>query len=339
MIRHIPAGRHASVTAALENLSAAVKDGREPLRLELAPGCYHEMLFLNIPRLEIVGLGERPEDVRILYGRGARHKDPQGEDWGTFRTPTVHAECEELLLENLSIENTAGPGRRAGQAIALSLNCARALVKNCRLCGDQDTLFLAPLPGAAVLPDGFRGSENWRRQSRCRSHFINTYIEGGVDFIFGGGEALFEECIIRSLRPSDIAERGSGESLGYITAASTAENQERGLIFYRCRLISDCPPESVYLGRPWRDHAKTVWIECEMGAHIRPEGWHDWHKAEARRKSFYAEYESSGPGARPHERVDWSRPLDAAAAEKILRDCREAVKTERQETERQEKDG
>ncbi len=325
MVKQIRSADYPSLAEALKNLPESVLKGEERLRLELAPGIYREKLFLTVPKLEIAGTGDDPSDCIIRYDDGALGKDKDGEALGTFRTPTLYAESDTLLLENLTIENSAGPGRVAGQAVALALNCREATIQNCCLKGDQDTLFLAPLPPSAVLDGGFRGTEKWRRRSSCRSHFIKTSVEGGVDFIFGGGEALFEDCLLRSLRPSDIAERKRGESLGYITAASTPEDQERGLIFYRCRLISDCPPASVYLGRPWRDHAKTVWIACEMGDHIRPEGWHDWHKEEARRKSFYAEYKSLGPGACPEARVSWSRPLDAAAAEKILKGFRQAA--------------
>lgn len=325
MVRQIGGQDYPSIGTALENLPPDVLSGAASLRLLLAPGLYREQLHLTVPRLEISGLGKTPADCRISFARGARGLDPSGEPWGTFRTPVVHAENDYLQLENLTIENTAGPGREAGQAIALSLNCARAELKHCRILGDQDTLFLAPLPRAAVLPQGFRGTENWRPRTDCRSYFSDCLIAGGVDFIFGGGAALFENCSIRSLPPSDIGRREETESLGYITAASTPRGQAFGLVFAGCRLLSDCSAGSVYLGRPWREYAQTAFIGCHFAAHIRPAGWHDWHKTEAQKTVFYAESENDGPGALNERRVSWCRRLSAEEGEQYLARAKQEI--------------
>ena len=78
-----------------------------------------------------------------------------------------------------------------------------------------------------------------------------------------------------------------------MTAASTAEGQKYGYVFSECKLTSsDCPDASVYLGRPWREFAKTVFLHCEFGPHIHPERFHDWNKKEAHDTIFYAEYEN-----------------------------------------------
>ena len=75
---------------------------------------------------------------------------------------------------------------------------------------------------------------------------------------------------------------------GYVTAASTPEGQEYGYVFSKCRIVSEeCQPGSVYLGRPWRDYAKTIFIDCSFGAHIHPALFHDWGKEQARKTLFY----------------------------------------------------
>lgn len=310
---------YGSLQAALAELPPEVIDGSELLTLQLAPGHYHERIFTQVPRLHLQGMGEDPADTLIEYDLGAFAQDADGEKLGTFRTPTFHCESESLHLENLTIQNSAGPGHSAGQAIALSLNAGQAFVECCRLLGDQDTLFLAPLPPGALQPKGFLGTELWRRREVCASVFTDCYIEGGVDFIFGGGAAWFERCEIFSRCPDDFADRPDGVPAGYLTAASTPEGQPFGLVFADCRLTSNCPQASVYLGRPWRDFARTLLLRCYIGAHIKPEGWHDWHKENAQSTVWYGEWASTGPGSDTDKRVAWSRLLHEDVARTITR--------------------
>ena len=149
---------------------------------------------------------------------------------------------------------------------------------NCRFVANQDTIYTYG-----------KGQ---------RQYFKNCWIEGTTDFIFGASTCWFEDCTILSKRDS------------YITAASTPENEEFGYVFKNCRLIHNENATKVYLGRPWRSFAKTVFIDCELGDHIRPEGWHNWGKPYAEKTTFYAEYGSKGPGAEG-ARVKWSHVLKA----------------------------
>ena len=164
----------------------------------------------------------------------------------------------------------------------------------CRFLGYQDTLYL--------YGQGNRDGETVARNASVR--FEECYVEGTTDFIFGSAEALFDRCEIRSKADS------------YVTAASTCRGQRVGFVFRRCRLTADEGVTKCYLGRPWRDHAQTLFIDCELGAHIRPEGWHDWNKPQAHRTTRYGEYGSTGAGA-AGERVRWARRItekEAAAA-------------------------
>ena len=121
--------------------------------------------------------------------------------------------------------------------------------------------------------------------------------------IFGPGTCVFENCEILSKKNS------------YITAASTVKGEDYGYVFIGCRLTAAPGVDKVHLGRPWRDHAKVVWIGCEMGGHIRPEGWHNWNRPEREKTAYYAEYGCTGPGARTDGRVKWSHRLTARQAE------------------------
>ncbi|MFT3785554.1 MAG: pectinesterase family protein [Tepidisphaeraceae bacterium] len=178
---------------------------------------------------------------------------------------------DDFHAENLTFANTAGDH---GQAMALRLQADRAVLRDCRLLGWQDTL---------LVHSG-------------RHYFSNCHIEGRVDFIYGAGVDVFEKCEIDS-------KQG-----GYITAASTAEGAPFGYVFLDCKLVSS-DPAPTYLGRPWRPFAKVAFIRCEMGAHIRPEGWHNWNKPDAEKTSFYAEYACTGPGADRAQRVSWAHRL------------------------------
>ncbi len=308
MIRTAGSARYPTIQEALSDLPTSILSGEEELILFLLPGYYREKLHITTPHLQIRGLGT-PEECRIVYNDGAHDLDETGTPLGTFRTPTVHAESLQLKLENITIANTAGPGHEAGQAIALSLNCLNAELRNCHILGNQDTLFLAPLPQYAIEPNGFRGTSTWRTIVKCVSTFYDCYIEGNVDFIFGGGAAWFENCDIHSVTPDIVAKQPKEKPLGYISAASTPEGQTYGFVFNNCRLTSNCSKGSIFLGRPWRDFAKTIYVNCTMGAHIHPAGWHDWGKKDAQQSSFYAEGTCKGPGASTESRVSWSHQL------------------------------
>ena len=204
------------------------------------------------------------------------------------------------------------PRERAGQAIALYADGDGFLCEDCRLSGAQDTLFTAPLPPREAQPGGFIGPKRFAPRVPQRQVYRRCRIEGDVDFIFGSAAAWFEDCDIVSI--DGRADR-SAPFGGYATAASTPEGQRYGYVFNRCRFLSEgCPDGSVYLGRPWRAFARTVLLRCELGAHIRPEGWHDWNQPTFPETGLYAEYACYGPGA-AGEPVPSARRLSDAEAE------------------------
>ena len=192
----------------------------------------------------------------------------------TFFTYTLLVEADDFYAENLTIENSAGP---VGQAVALHVEGNRCAFKNCRILGNQDTLYST----------GEKSSQL----------FTNCRIEGTTDFIFGSSTAVFSQCTIVSKKDS------------YITAASTNEGKEFGFVFIDCDLKAADGVNKVYLGRPWRPYAKTVFMECNLGAHIAPEGWKEWSNAENKSTTFYAEYKNTGAGANVSKRVSWSHQL------------------------------
>ncbi len=262
-------------------------------RIHLAPGNYKEQVVIDLDHLILEA--EDPEKTIITGNLFARMPADDIGKLGTFRTYTLLVDAAHVTLKNITIENTAGPGHEVGQAIALYADGDNLIVENCRILGHQDTLFTGPLPPKEIEPNGFVGPKQFAPRINGHQTYINCYICGDIDFIFGSATATFESCTIESL-PCET---------GYITAASTPEGQDLGYLFNNCRFVSSVTAGSVYLGRPWRNHAKTIIQNSYLDAHINPKGWHDWHKPDAHASVFYAEVNNHGPGAGLSHRPYW----------------------------------
>lgn len=249
-------------------------------------GVYEEMVTIPHNKFRVRIIGESAANTIIQYGKYARKLWP-GRDFemGTSGSATMYIHSSYVTLENITVSNNAGEGKDIAQAVALFAGGDFLYCAGCCFLGNQDTVYTYGRYNKDGGPD------------RC--YFLNCYIEGTTDFIFGCCTAYFENCTIHSKKNS------------YITAASTFEGRPYGYVFRNCRLTAAEGVTKVYLGRPWRPFARTVFIGCEMGAHILPEGWHDWNKPEAHETAFYAEYGSTGPGASDSTRVPWSHILTA----------------------------
>ena len=283
-----------------------------PVIIHIAPGIYREKLVLERPYVTLEG--SSAGDTVLVYGDYALQVMEDGSKRGTFRTATLRIHTHDVTLRQLTIQNDAGCGRLVGQAIALYADGDRLSFDHCRLIGSQDTLFTAPLPLKEAQPGGFIGPGRDLPRIMGRHYYEHCYIQGDVDFIFGGAVCYFEECEIFAAKPQQIPpESPEGQQIyGYLTAASTPYGQPYGYVFHCCRLLSDCPDASVYLGRPWREYAKTVYLECYMDAHIHPAGWQDWNKEHG--QFYYGEYACYGPGSDTGRRADFCCQLTAQEA-------------------------
>lgn len=273
-------GDYTSLQQAISSapMRTGAKDPRWTIRVK--PGSYRERIYVQRERGRMLIRGDDAAATIITFDLHAKLPGPDGKPLGTFATPTVHIDGDDMIWENITVANTAGP---VAQALALRADGDRLVFRRCRFLGWQDTMLL----------------------NRGRHYFENCYVEGHVDFIFGGATAFFSRCEIRALRD------------GYLTAASTPEGAPHGFVFADCRVTSaDDDKIKTYLGRPWRNFARTVFLRTEMSAAVRPEGWHNWKKPDAERTAFYAEFASTGPGAAAAARAPWSHQLsvDAAAA-------------------------
>ncbi len=309
-------GAYLTVGAALEAACEQVPDSRVPVEIRIAPGEYRERVEIRRPNTALVG--ESSKTTRIVFGLGAfmESGDGSGIDGklGTFRTYTVLVDAADVTLRGLTIENDAGDGREVGQGLALYADGDRLVVDSCCLLGHQDTLFCGPLPPREVKPGGFIGPKQFAPRVVGRQYFCRCLIAGDVDFIFGGGRVYFEDCEIRSLnRDMDVN--------GYVTAASTPEGEPYGLVFDGCSFTAEegVANGTVYLGRPWREFAQTVLVGCNLGPHIKAEGWWDWNKPAAHEGSFYAAAGLRGPAGTTVAWPEWTHAIAAADEERYSR--------------------
>ena len=239
------------------------------ITLYIKNGVYTEKIELPRDNTDVIFIGESVEKTIITYndysGRGKLT---------TFTSYTAKISGNRFVAENITFANTAGP---VGQALALYVDADKAVFKNCRFLGNQDTIFLT--------------GEN------ARQYFTDCYIEGTTDFIFGPATAVFDKCTIHC------------KSNSYITAANTPKAMRFGFVFFDCKITADSGVNKVYLGRPWRAYSNTVFIRCELPSAIAAEGWNNWNNPENEKTVFYAEYKNTGPGANTTGRVKWSKQL------------------------------
>lgn len=307
-----------------EALAQIPEASGEQVTISIEPGIYEEIVEIRCCGLTLRGTG-KPEDTVIQYGNYANMEMEDGSRRGTFRSYVLFLDGDNNTLENLTIRNTAYPRKKVAQALALYADGDGITVRNCRLESYQDTLFTGPLPPTPMSPGGFAGPKEWDERRMGRQRYDKCVISGDVDFIFGSAMVLFTECELVSRNGFTDADQAPEKSIrGYVTAASTPEGCPVGYVFVNCRFTSrECPPESVYLGRPWRDYAKTVMICCELGAHIHSQGFHDWKKTQAHGKFLFGEYGNYGPGSDTAGRAEFVRKLNAAEALKCLENFRD----------------
>lgn len=257
-----------------------------PAIIDIAPGTYREVVDIPIgaPRIELRGT-DAASTVIVFDNYASRIAPYSGQPFGTSGSATVFVRSNDFRAQQLTFANGAGP---VGQAVAVLVSGTRAAFRDVRFIGHQDTLYLQ---GQNTLA--------W---------FGDCHIEGTVDFIFGAGTALFENCRVHSL------------SDGYVTAAATPQGHRFGYVFQHCELTAAAGAQRVYLGRPWRPYAKVAVVHSRLDGHITTAGWHDWDKPERHATTDYAEYRNHGAGADRRGRVPWSRALAEEDAANYTRD-------------------
>lgn len=246
-------------------------------------GIYKEKLHLDSLQNNVTLTGEDKFNTILTYNDHTGKVSPGGDTINTRTSATFVVKANDFVAENITFQNDAG--FTAGQAVGLEMDADRAVIKNCRIVGNQDILFT--------------------NSDKSRQYYRHCYIEGTTDFIFGSSTVWFEQCHIHSKKAS------------HITAASTPKEHAYGYIFNDCILTGDSAISGASLGRPWRPDANVIYLHCYIDKHIRPEGWSAWNNTDSYKHARYAEYESYGPGGSKAGRISWSRQLTETEAGNI----------------------
>jgi pectinesterase len=255
-----------------EAFDAVMDNNTDKTIIFIKSGLYREKLVLAKSKINLSLIGENREKTILEWDDFSGRV--VGKDTLATRTSYSFAiHSSDFVAENITFSNSAG---EVGQAVAVMTTGDKIKFLNCRFLGNQDTFYT---------------------NGEGRVYLKNCYLEGTVDFIFGNSIAVFENCTIYCKRNA------------YITAASTTVGNKFGYVFINCKITAAPSVDKMYLGRPWRPFAKTVFIRCEIGKFIHPEGWHNWSKPERETTVFYAEYKNSGEGANTSKRAAWSYQL------------------------------
>lgn len=347
----------------LEKIQDAIdqvpEDGRAIIHI--GEGVFREKLFCR--KKDITFEGEGAQKTVIDFDDCANQIMEDGSKRGTFRSYTAFFGGGKVTVRDLSISNSAGDGREVGQALAVYADADICLFENVRLIGRQDTLFCAPLPAAERQKGGFKGPGEGVPRRLTKQYYRKCLIKGDVDFIFGGADAVFDDCdiIVCNREGVDHSKEGGHESdpshmtlrdqserpaatldkdqidtaerfvNGYVTAACT-DGDNLGFVFKNCRVRGEkgCAEGSVFLGRPWREKAKTVFINCIMDDTIAKErfsGWGGITKDEP--LTYYGEYGTRLMGDAALVDLSgknyWIKDIDEVAAQAILRRADEVI--------------
>lgn len=271
----------------MQELVNALPDfSKHEIRVLVRNGVYKEKIVVPQTKQCLHLVGESCEGTVLTYDDYASKPNALGNNVGTSGSSSFYVCAPDFTAENITFENSAGC---VGQAVAVQCLGDRAVFRNCRFLGNQDTLYLY----------GHGNRDGMDYIPNARIYLCDCYVEGTTDFIFGSAAALFERCRLHS------------KSNSMVTAASTCKGQSYGFVFRDCDFTAAEGVTKCYLGRPWRNYARTVLVGCRLGGHIVPEGWHNWNKSDAEKTVVYADYDSSGEGAAAASRVKWAKRLSA----------------------------
>nr|Q96575.1 RecName: Full=Pectinesterase 2.2; Short=PE 2.2; AltName: Full=Pectin methylesterase 2.2; Flags: Precursor [Solanum lycopersicum]AAB38792.1 pectin methylesterase [Solanum lycopersicum] len=199
----------------------------------------------------------------------------------TFHSATLAAVGKGFILQDICIQNTAGPAKH--QAVALRVGADKSVINRCRIDAYQDTLYA----------------------HSQRQFYRDSYVTGTIDFIFGNAAVVFQKCKLVARKPGKYQQN-------MVTAQGrTDPNQATGTSIQFCNIIASSDLEPVlkefptYLGRPWKKYSRTVVMESYLGGLINPAGWAEWDGDFALKTLYYGEFMNNGPGAGTSKRVKW----------------------------------
>lgn len=273
----------AAVDAAPENLAAEKK-----FVIGIKEGVYEEIVRVGLEKRNLVFLGDGMGKTVIT---GSLNVGQPGVS--TYNTATLAVLGDGFMASGLTIQNTAGPD--AHQAVAFRSDSDFSVFENCEFIGNQDTLYAHSL----------------------RQFYKSCRISGNVDFIFGNSASVFQDCLIL-VRPRQLKPE-KGETNAVTAHGRTDPAQSTGFVFQNCVVNGTNDYMALYyqnpkvhknfLGRPWKEYSRTVFIQCTLEILITPQGWMPWSGDFALKTLYYGEFGNLGPGSNVSGRVSWSSQI------------------------------
>ncbi|XAR49161.1 Pectinesterase [Bertholletia excelsa] len=243
--------------------------------LYIKEGVYEERVIFDKGLTNLVVIGDGPTKTKITGGLNYI------DGTNTYHTASVVVQADNFIAKNIGFENSAGPEKH--QAVALRVSADKVIFHNCQMDGYQDTLYA----------------------HTYRQYYRDCVISGTIDFIFGDSAAVFQNCVMLVRKPLDNQQN-------IVTAQGRKElRQPTGIVLQNCTIASD--PEyfpvrhqiKSYLGRPWKNHSRTIIMESQIDDLIQPEGWLPWEGDFGLDTCYYAEYNNRGPASSKEHRVQW----------------------------------
>ncbi|KAJ4977398.1 hypothetical protein NE237_002504 [Protea cynaroides] len=252
-------------------------------------GIYFEKVMVPKTKPNITFQGQGFESTAISWNDTAYSSN------GTFYSGSLQVFASNFVAKNISFMNVApipAPGDIGAQAVAI------------RIAGDQ----------SAFWGCGFFGAQDTLHDDRGRHYFRECYIQGSIDFIFGNGRSLYENCKLISIaKPVPV---GSKNINGAVTAhGKTFKDENTGFVFVNCFIGGT---GRIWLGRAWRPYSRVIFAYTTMTDIISPDGWNDFNDATRDQTVFYGEYNCSGTGANMTMRVPYAQRLNDTVASPFL---------------------
>lgn len=263
-----------------ESIATAIDRAEAGDTIRISEGIYNEKIKITKSNLTIIGEGNVIIQNKDWYCK--TYND--NKEYNTFRTYTLMVIGDNIKFDNITIKNLSVPSSKYGQAVALHILGDNITFTNSKLISAQDTLFCGPLP--PNLQEKYIGflPDDERTPKYGRQFFDNCYIEGDVDFIFGAGTSIFNNCHIHSI---------AGNNGGFFFAPSHNSDQEFGFTVINSKFTA-IKKQSMYLARPWRDYGKVTIINSNIEDGIlKPDGFNKWNGTERDKTARFEYYNLS----------------------------------------------
>ncbi|KAH0453149.1 hypothetical protein IEQ34_017473 [Dendrobium chrysotoxum] len=260
-------GTHSTINEAIASLESNGGGGRSVIYVKA--GTYREYIRIPTKQKNVMLMGDGKGQSIIIGSRNAE------DGASTYQSATVAAMGAGFIGKGLTIINDSGPNKQ--QAVALRVGADQAVIYQCSIQGYQDSLYTYA----------------------NRQFYRDCDISGTVDFIFGNSAAVFQNCFIQPRKPA------GGQKNSITAQGRTDPNQNTGISIQGCRISGSTGGAPTYLGRPWKQYARVVFMESEIDGSVSSAGWEQWSGNFALNTLYYGEYANTGAGAGTSGRVKW----------------------------------